>query len=123
IHVRHPPLWYSKTLEYICSDAACRVFDSSIRRFLPDKFTVALVQMSCGPEPADNLTKALDRVADAAKRGAHVVCLPELFQTQYICQLVAAALFILASTIPCLSTSSPVPPASQNRVVLLAWLF
>ena len=32
---------------------------------MPDKFTVALVQMSCGPEPADNLAKALDRVADA----------------------------------------------------------
>ncbi|MGA9640179.1 MAG: nitrilase-related carbon-nitrogen hydrolase, partial [Terriglobales bacterium] len=43
------------------------------------------MQMSCGPEPADNLAKALNRVAEAAKRGAHVVCLPELFQTQYFC--------------------------------------
>ena len=43
-----------------------------------DKFTVALIQMSCGPEPADNLAKALDRVSDAARKGADVVCLPEL---------------------------------------------
>ena len=67
---------------------------------MPDKFTVALVQMSCGPEPADNLAKALDRVADAAKLGAEVVCLPELFQTQYFCQREDAALFDLAEAIP-----------------------
>ena len=48
----------------------------------PEKFRVALVQMSCGPEPEQNLQKALDRVADAAGRGAKVVCLPELFQAQ-----------------------------------------
>ena len=36
----------------------------------PEKFRVALVQMSCGPEPEQNLEKALERVADAAGRGA-----------------------------------------------------
>ena len=36
----------------------------------PEKFRVALVQMSCGPEPEQNLEKALSRVADAAGRGA-----------------------------------------------------
>jgi len=71
-----------------------------------DKFNVALIQMSCGPEPADNMAKALDRIAEAAKRGAHVVCLPELFQTQYFCQREDAALFDLAELIP--------GPASEN---------
>ena len=66
----------------------------------PDKFRVALVQMSCGPEPEQNLEKALDRVADAAGRGAQVVCLPELFQTQYFCQREDHALFDLAEPIP-----------------------
>ena len=51
-----------------------------------DKFTVALIQMSCGSEPAANLAKAVHRVAEAAREGADVVCLPELFQTQYFCQ-------------------------------------
>jgi len=37
--------------------------------------------MSCGPEPEQNRAKALERIADAAGRGAQVVCLPELFQT------------------------------------------
>ncbi len=70
---------------------------AEVERVPQDKFTVALIQMSCGPEPADNMAKALDRVADAAKSGADVVCLPELFQT-------AAA-------------------ARQNKVVLVASLF
>ncbi|MGB7642919.1 MAG: nitrilase-related carbon-nitrogen hydrolase, partial [Terriglobales bacterium] len=60
---------------------------------MPDKFNVALVQMSCGPEPAENMAKALERVAEAARQGAHVVCLPELFQTQYFCQREDANLF------------------------------
>jgi len=52
----------------------------------PEKFIVGLVQMACGPDPAENLQKALTRIADAAAKGANVVCLPELFQTQYFCQ-------------------------------------
>ena len=65
---------------------------------------VALVQMSCGPEPEENLPKALDRVSEAAGRGAKVVCLPELFQTQYFCQREDHALFDLAEPIPGLAS-------------------
>ena len=88
-----------------------------------EKFNVALVQMSCGPEPADNLKKALDRVADAAKRGAEVVCLPELFQTQYFCQREDTALFDLAEPIPGPSTQKLSAVARDNHVVLVASLF
>ncbi len=94
-----------------------------MENLLPDKFTVALVQMSCGPEPADNLAKALARVADAAKRGAHVVCLPELFQTQYFCQREDAALFDLAEPIPGPTTDKLATAARQHKVVLVASLF
>ncbi|HEX3323433.1 MAG TPA: carbon-nitrogen hydrolase [Terriglobales bacterium] len=88
-----------------------------------EKFNVALVQMSCGPEPADNLKKALDRVADAANRGAQVVCLPELFQTQYFCQREDTALFDLAEPIPGPSTEKLAAAARANHVVLVASLF
>ena len=88
-----------------------------------DRFTVALVQMSCGPEPADNMTKALDRVTDAARKGAHVVCLPELFQTQYFCQREDAALFDLAEPIPGPGTEKLAAAARQNKVALVASLF
>src|SRR6202048_1975822 len=79
--------------------------------------------MSCGPEPADNLAKALDRVAEAARKGAHVVCLPELFQTQYFCQREDAALFDLAEPIPGAGTEKLAAAARQNKVVLIASLF
>src|SRR5208282_596759 len=88
-----------------------------------DKFTVALIQMSCEPEPADNLAKALDRVAEAARQGAHVVCLPELFQTQYFCQREDAALFNLAEPIPGPGTEKLAAAALKNKVVLIASLF
>ncbi|MGD0292216.1 MAG: carbon-nitrogen hydrolase [Candidatus Binataceae bacterium] len=79
--------------------------------------------MSCGPEPADNLAKALDRVAEAARKGADVVCLPELFQTQYFCQREDAALFDLAEPIPGTGTEKLAAAARQNKVVLIASLF
>jgi len=90
---------------------------------VPDKFTVALIQMSCGPEPADNLAKAIDRIADAARLSADVVCLPELFQTQYFCQREDAALFDLAEPIPGASSERLAAAAAKNKVVLIASLF
>jgi len=89
----------------------------------PEKFQIALVQMSCGPEPEQNLQKAIDRVGDAAGRGANVVCLPELFQTQYFCQREDAALFDLAETIPGPSSEKLAAAAKKNSVVLIASLF
>jgi N-carbamoylputrescine amidase len=51
----------------------------------PEKTKVALVQMRCGQEPDANLAHALDSIVDAAKNGAQIVCLPELFRSQYFC--------------------------------------
>ena len=47
---------------------------------------LGLVQTRVGERPAENLERALDLVADAAREGAEVVCLPELFQSPYPCQ-------------------------------------
>jgi N-carbamoylputrescine amidase len=88
-----------------------------------ERFQVALVQMSCGPEPGENLEKAIARVGDAAGRGAQVVCLPELFQTQYFCQREDASLFDLAEPIPGPSTAKLSEAAKKNNVVLIASLF
>jgi len=89
----------------------------------PEKFRVALIQMSCSPEPEQNLEKAILRVADAAGRGANVVCLPELFQTQYFCQREDHALFDLAEPIPGASSDRLAAAARSNGVVLIASLF
>jgi N-carbamoylputrescine amidase len=79
--------------------------------------------MSCGSEPEKNLVHALDMVRDAARRGAQVVCLPELFQTQYFCQREDAALFDLAEPVPGPTTSKLAELAKQLHVVLIASLF
>ena len=90
---------------------------------MPERFRVALVQMACGPEPEQNLEKALGRIADAAGRGAQVVCLPELFQTQYFCQREDHTLFDLAQPIPGPSSEKLAAAARSNGVVLIASLF
>src|SRR5260370_7470210 len=79
--------------------------------------------MACGPEPEQNLAKALERVADEAGRGAQVVCLPELFQTQYFCQREDHALFDLAEAIPGPTTERISAAARKHGVVLIASLF
>ncbi len=86
-------------------------------------YRVGLVQMSCGPDPEANLRTALDRVAEAAGRGAQVVCLPELFQAQYFCQREDAALFDLAEPIPGPSTARLSDCAAKHGIALVASLF
>ena len=88
-----------------------------------EKFKVGLVQMSCTPEPAENLQRAMERVREVASRGANVVCLPELFQTQYFCQREDAALFDLAEPIPGPTTQKLSTLAKELKVVLVASLF
>jgi N-carbamoylputrescine amidase len=86
-------------------------------------FQVGLVQMACGPDPEANLRKALERIGEAADRGAQVVCLPELFQTQYFCQREDPALFDLAEPIPGPASDRLAEAARRHRVVLVGSLF
>lgn len=87
------------------------------------KFRVGLVQMSCGPDPDANLEKAAERVREAARRGAEVVCLPELFRAQYFCQREDTALFDIAEPIPGPGTERLSAIAREERVVVVASLF
>ena len=63
--------------------------------------------MSCEPEAAKRiLKKAIARIGEAAKKGAQIVCLQELFRSQYFCQTEDIELFKLAETIPGPTTES-----------------
>jgi N-carbamoylputrescine amidase len=88
-----------------------------------DKFEVGLVQMSCSPEPEENLERAVEHVREAARLGAQVICLPELFRTQYFCQREDAGLFDLAEAIPGPTTELFSPLAAELRVALVLSLF
>jgi N-carbamoylputrescine amidase len=79
--------------------------------------------MSMTSAPEVNLQHALERVRDAAAKGAEIVCLPELFQTQYFCQREDTALFDLAEPIPGPTTAKFSELAKQLHIVLIASLF
>ena len=88
-----------------------------------DKFRVGLVQMSCAVDPNENLEKALWRIREAAARGAQIVCLQELFRSQYFCREENAELFALAEPIPGPTTDTLGHLARELGVVLIASLF
>ncbi|HEV3041619.1 MAG TPA: carbon-nitrogen hydrolase [Candidatus Angelobacter sp.] len=89
----------------------------------PEVFTVGLVQMSCSPDPEDNLRRAVSKVQEAAKSGAQIICLPELFRTQYFCQREDTALFDLAEPIPGPTTEALAPIAHDAKVVIITSVF
>jgi N-carbamoylputrescine amidase len=90
---------------------------------MPEKFRVGLVQMSATPDPEKNLQHAMDSVRKAAGKNAQVVCLPELFQTQYFCQREDPALFDLAEPIPGPTTAKLADAAKELGIVLIGSLF
>jgi N-carbamoylputrescine amidase len=89
----------------------------------PRKFTVALVQMAMGKDPEENLRIGVDRVREAARRGARVVCLPELFRSRYFCQREDAAFFDLAEPLPGPTTAAIREAAKETGAVVIAPVF
>src|SRR5947209_13471244 len=79
--------------------------------------------MSCSPDPDENLDRAGKKVKEAAGQGAQLVCLPELFRTQYFCQREDAALFDLAEPIPGPTTQALSAIAREKRISILASVF
>jgi N-carbamoylputrescine amidase len=86
-------------------------------------FQIGVVQMSCTPEPEQNLERAIAHIRDAAGKGAEVICLPELFQTQYFCQRQDIALFDLAEPIPGRTTALIGDLARELKITIVASLF
>ncbi len=89
----------------------------------PGKFTVGLIQMAPGRDADTNLKKAVSLVEKAAKDGAEVICLPELFRSQYFCQTEDIANFELAETIPGPSTAAVSKVAKKHKVAVVVPLF
>ncbi|HEX7895670.1 MAG TPA: carbon-nitrogen hydrolase [Terriglobales bacterium] len=90
---------------------------------LADNFRVGLVQMSATPDPDKNLQKAVDGLQQAAAKGAQIVCLPELFRTQYFCQREDTSLFDLAEAIPGPTTQRLAEAAKHLGIVVVGSLF
>ena len=87
------------------------------------RFTVGLVQMAVGPDPAENLRRGAAKVEEAAIAGANVICLPELFRSRYFCQREDVAMFDLAEPVPGPTTEILSAVARRRGVVVIAPLF
>jgi N-carbamoylputrescine amidase len=79
--------------------------------------------MSCSDDQDANLSKALERVKHAAKRGAKIVCLQELFRSRYFCQSEDDAQFALAEPIPGPASEALARAAAEHEITLVGSLF
>ena len=88
-----------------------------------DRYKVGLIQMSMTADVDDNLRKAVEMVRDAAGRGASLICLPEMYRSQYFCQEENHDNFSLAEPIPGPSTQTLGPIARELGVTVVAPIF
>jgi N-carbamoylputrescine amidase len=91
--------------------------------FSGSAFSIGLVQMATTTDPEENLQRAVSFVEQAAGLGAQVICLPELFRSQYFCQREDPVLFDLAETIPGPSTEALGRVAREKKVTVVAPVF
>ena len=84
---------------------------------------LGLIQMTAGEDPEANLAKALTRIGAAAKKGAQIVCLQELFRSRYFCQSENPRNFKLAEPIPGPTTEALGRLAREREIVIVASLF
>ena len=84
---------------------------------------IGLVQNSCASSVEENFSKAVAGIKDAAKNGANIICLQELFSSLYFCTKENYEPFSLAEKIPGPSTEKLQSLAKELGVVIIASLF
>jgi len=90
---------------------------------MTEKLTIGLLQRACSTDPAANLARTIEAIREAAKRGAQIVCLEELFRSQYFCREENADLFELAEPIPGPTTEALSKLARDLGIVVVASIF
>src|SRR3979490_129663 len=90
---------------------------------MADKFTIGLVQMKCTTDAEENLTHAVEKIREAAARGAQIISLHELFRSEYFCRTEDAELFDLAEPVPGPTTEKLSKIAKECNAALVVSLF
>ena len=88
-----------------------------------EEVTVALIQMKMQQDPSENLKRAVEKINEAGKMGAEIVCLPELFKSLYFCQEEDESNFKLAEPIPGETTERLAEAAGKNNLAIIAGIF
>ena len=87
------------------------------------KTKIALVQMKMSSDLKKNIQNATNKIRIAAKKGAKVICLPELFLTKYFCQAENHKNFNLAEKIPGPNSYLFSLLAKELKIILIISLF
>jgi N-carbamoylputrescine amidase len=88
-----------------------------------EKVKVGMVQMTCTSNPEENLSKAIEKIHEAAAKGAQIICLQELFTSLYFCDVENYENFKLAEPVPGPSTDTLSAVANELGVAIVASLF
>lgn len=86
-------------------------------------FTIGIIQDHATPDQGRNVSRAIDLVREAARRGAQIVCLKELFNAPYFCKAQHSERFDLAEPIPGPTTQALQAVARELAVVLIVPTF
>jgi N-carbamoylputrescine amidase len=86
-------------------------------------FIVGIIQDSASDDTAATLAATIDRVREAAARGAQIVCLKELFNAPYFCKAQKCERFDIAEPIPGPTTDRMQSLAKELGIVLIVPLF
>ena len=87
------------------------------------KFNVGLLQLKIGEDLENNVKNAVEAVREAATKGANVICLPEIYRSQYFCQKEDIDLYDLAETIPGISTEVFTKLAKETGTYIVVPVF
>lgn len=84
---------------------------------------VGLIQTKADKNPKDNLYRQMGLIRDAAQKGANIICLQELFNTEYFCTSYNEENFKLAEPLNGEMVSSLTSLAKELEIVLIAPFF
>jgi len=87
------------------------------------KVTIGLIQTAASESTAKNMKKAIQKVEEAAEKGAQIVCLQELYRTKYFPQEQNRDVAELAETIPGESTSALSQLAKKHEIAIIVPVF
>ncbi len=90
---------------------------------MTQKVTLGLIQMTCDEKPAVNLEKTLQKIREAAQKGAQIISTQELFPSRYFCQENNDKYFELAEAVPGPTSDALSKIAKELGVVIVASLF
>lgn len=85
--------------------------------------TVGLIQLASEHNAEANLKKTIQKIKEAASRGAQIICLQELFLTDYFCETCDPKYFDYSEPIPGPTTQVLAKVAKEKKVVIIASLF